>query len=464
MFKSKAYINSPVFIQNMLLSARGGMYRFFRQGKVFRDILNELGATQYLDEAGLKDWQDMRLKLIVEHAYKNVPYYSRLFNKLGILPADIRSVGDLNLLPLLTKEDVRRNPKDFTPKSRNRLLVSRNFTSGSLGKPLELYRDLYSINFENAVLWRQKQWAGICFSDRIAVLREELVVPFKNRRPPFWRYSMPEHKMFISSYHLGRENVKYYVKAMEDFKPLAIEAEPSSLYILARFIKDEGFCPLSFSVKAVFTSSEALVDKHKALIEEVFGGRIYDFYGNGERVAAIGMCEQGSYHVIPEYGIVEFLPLDNNSGRSEIVATNLHNYAMPLLRYRTGDVVEISDSRCGCNRSFQAIKRIEGRLADFLIAQDGKLVYIDVCYLMLQGVNNLIESQIIQEDLNNIRIRFIPGEGFSKPDEEKIKSNVKRYMGSSVNVILEKNGEFLYDRSNKFRPFISNVSRSLWQK
>jgi len=200
------------------------------------------------------------------------------------------------------------------------------------------------------------------------------------------------------------------------------------------------------------------------LIEEVFGGRIYDFYGNGERVAAIGMCEQGSYHALPEYGIVEFLPLDNNSGRSEIVATNLHNYAMPLLRYRTGDVVEISDSRCGCNRSFQAIKRIEGRLADFLIAQDGKLVYIDVCYLMLQGVNNLIESQIIQEDLNNIRIRFIPGEGFSKPDEEKIKSNVKRYMGSSVNVILEKNGEFLYDRSNKFRPFISNVSRSLWQK
>jgi len=464
MFKNKAYINSPVFIQNMLLSARGGLYRFLRQGRLFREIFNELGVTQYLDEAGLRDWQDTRLRLIVGHAYKNVPYYKRLFKKLGILPTDIRSGSDLKILPFLTKEDLRRNPEDFTPGNRNRLLVTRNFTSGSSGKPLELYRDLYSINFENAVLWRQKQWAGIGFSDRIAVLREELVTPFKNRRPPFWRYSAPENKMFISSYHLGRENVKYYVKAIEGFKPLAIEAEPASLYILAKFIKDEGFYPLSFSVKAVFTSSEALLNKHKALIEEVFGCRVYDFYGNGERVAGIGTCEEGAYHLIPEYGIVEFLPLDNNSGRLEIVGTNLHNYAMPLLRYRTGDVVEISNSKCRCGKSFQAIKRIEGRLADFLIAHDGKLVYIDACYLMLQGLDNLIETQIIQEDLDNIRIRFIPGEGFSKDDEEKIKSNVKTYMGPSVNVILEKNKEFLYDRSNKFRPFISNVSKLLWQK
>jgi len=461
MLKSKVYINSPVFIQNILLTARGGLYRFLRQGKVFRNIFDELSTTQYLDEPGLKDWQDNRLRLIVEHAYKNIPYYKRLFKKLGILPGDIKSADDLKKLPFLTKEELRKNPDDFTPRHRNSFLVSKNFTSGSSGKPLKLYRDLYSINFENAVLWKQKQSAGIKFSDRIAVLREELVVPFKNKRPPFWRYSAFENKMFISSYHLGCENAKYYVEAMECFKPLAIEAEPSSLYVLARLIKDKGFCPLPFSVKAIFTSSEMLVEKHKALIEEVFGGRVYDFYGNGERVAAIGVCGEGSYHVIPEYGITEFLPLDNNPGRAEIVGTNLHNYAMPLLRYRTGDVVEISDFRCSCGRKSQVVKKIEGRLADFLISSDGKLIYVDACYLMLQGVNNLIGSQIIQEDLNNIKIRFAPGEGFSKCDEEKIKSNVKKYMGPCVNVILEKNQEFLHDRSNKFRPFISKVKRSL---
>src|SRR3989338_7414556 len=175
MLKSKVYINSPVFIQNILLTARGGLYRCLRQGRPFRRIFNELNATQYLDAGRLRDWQDKKLRSMVEHAYKNVPYYGRLFKKLGIAPGDIKSGNDLKILPFLTKEEIRRNPEDFTPIGRNRFLVTKNFTSGSSGKPLRLYRDLYSINFENAVLWRQKQWAGIKFSDRIAVLREELV-------------------------------------------------------------------------------------------------------------------------------------------------------------------------------------------------------------------------------------------------------------------------------------------------
>jgi len=459
MLKSRIYINSPVFVQNMLFTARGGLYRFLRQGKVFRSLFDELSATQYLDEQGLKDWQDSKLRLIVGHAYKNVPYYKRLFKKIGILPCDIKSADDLKKLPFLTKEELRKNPDDFTPGHGKNFLVSKNFTSGSSGKPLKLYRDLRSINFENAILWKQKELAGIKFSDRIAVLREELIAPFKNKKPPFWRYSALENKMFISSYHLSRENIKYYIKAMEGFKPLAIEAEPSSLYILARFIKDEGFCPLSFSVKVVFTSSEILLNRHKALIEEVFGCRTYDFYGNGERVAAIGMCREGAYHVIPEYGITEFMPLDNDSGRAEIVGTNLHNYAMPLLRYRTGDVVEISDSRCSCGSKSQVIKRIEGRIADILVSNDGGRLYTDACYLILQGVENLVEAQIIQENMDHVHIKFTPDKEFSKKDEEKLIKNVKTYVGNSVNVVLEKNQGLLYDRSNKFRPFISKVSK-----
>jgi len=464
MLKSKVYISSPVFVQNAVLTARGGLYKLLRQGKIFKGILNELSRTRDMNEQQLKDWQDNRLRLIVKHAYKYVPYYRKLFKKLCILPDDIKSAEDLKKLPLLTKDELRRNPEEFTPRRGKGLLASRNFTSGSSGKPLELRRDLYSINFENAILWNQKQSAGIRFSDRIAVLREELVVPFENRKPPFWRYSAFENKMFISSYHLGRENIRHYVKALEDFKPAAIEAEPSSLYILSRFIKDEGLCPLSFSVKAVFTSSEVLLDKHKALIEDVFGGRIYDFYGNGERVAAIGMCGEGVYHVIPEYGIMEFMPLDGNSGRAEIVGTSLHNYAMPLLRYRTGDVVEVSDANCRCGRKSKVIKKIEGRLADFLVSSDGKLIYVDACYLMLQGVKNLIEAQIIQENFNHIRIRYMPACGFSKDDEKKLLNNVKTYMGNSVDVALEKNPELLYNRADKFRPFVSKVSKLLWQR
>ena len=457
MLKSKIYRKSPVFIQNTLLTCRGFLYNLLRQGRGFKRIFSELEMTGRLDADRIREWQNKRLRLLVKHAYENVPYYNQLFKKIGIRPADIRDTEDLKKIPFLTKENVQENPEDFRAKNTNSFFLSKNFTSGTSGKPLMLYRDPYSVNFENAIVWRQRRWAGLDFSDRIAVLREEQIVPFGVKRPPFWRYSIREKKIFLSAYHLSRENIHYYVKAIEDFRPAALEAEPSLLYILAGFIKKQGVRSVSFSIKAIFTSSEMLLDTHRRLIKEVFGtAKIYDFYGNAERVAAIGMCEKRNYHLLPEYGITEFVSLDNQSGKKEIVGTALHNYAMPLLRYRTGDVVELSDLDCACGRRYKTIKKIEGRISDFLICRDGRII-VDACYLMLKGVDNIVQSQIIQEDMDTIRIKFEPGENFSKKDRSKIINNVKTYMGPDVEVVLEENNEFVKDAATKFRPFVSRV-------
>ena len=456
MSKNKVYEKSLGLLQDFLLTGRGFLYNFLRHGRVFRRVLSELESIEHFDADKIKEWQNKKLSLLMRHSYENVPYYNRIFKKLGIIPADIKDMEDLKKLPFLTKEDVRRNPEDFLARNINRFFVTKNFTSGTSGKPLKLYRDLYSINFENAIVWRQRRWGGLDFSDRIGVIREEQIAPFEVKKPPFWRYSMAEKKLFLSAYHLSEENVSYYVKAIKDFKPKAIEAEPSLLYILARLIKKQGISSGTFSIKSIFTSSEMLLDMHRQLIEEVFGARIYDFYGNAERVAAIGMCEKGNYHVLPEYGITEFLSLYDQPGKAEIVGTALHNYAMPLLRYRTGDMVELLDSDCACNRKFRTIKKIKGRISDFLICKDGRIA-VDACYLTLKGVDNIMQSQIIQENLDTIRIKFVPGENFSKRDKDKIINNIKAYMGPDIGVILEENHEFVKDRTTRFRPFISKV-------
>ena len=456
MLKNKIYEKAPEVLQNLLLTGRGFLYNFLRHGRVFRRILSELESTEHFDADKIKEWQNKKLSLLVRHSYENVPYYNRIFKKLGIIPTDIKDIEDLKKLPFLTKEDVRRNPEDFLARNINRFFVTKNFTSGTSGKPLKLYRSLYSISFENAIVWRQRKWGGLDFSDRIAVIREEQIAPFEIKKPPFWRYSMLEKKLFLSAYHLSEKNVFYYIKAIKDFKPKAIEAEPSLLYILARFIKNKGISSSSFSIKSIFTSSEILLDMHKQFIEEVFRAKIYDFYGNTERVAAIGTCEKGNYHVLPEYSVTEFLPLNAEPRKVEIVGTALHNYAMPLLRYRTGDVVELLDSDCTCGRKFRSIRKIEGRISDFLIFKDGRIA-VDACYLMLKGVDNIVQSQIIQEDLNTIRIKFIPGENFSKKDKDKIMNNVKAYMGPEVEMVLEQDSEIANDKTIKYRPFISKV-------
>lgn len=456
MLQSNIYKKSPVLLQNIFLTCRGVIYNFLRQGRTFKKIFSELESTQYYDKSGIIDWQNRRLNLLVKHAYKNVPYYNKMFKKLNISPDDIRSVEDLKKIPLLTKEDVRNNLKDLLDKNISRLFLHKVFTSGTSGKPLEIYRDIYSINFENAVLWRQRKWGGVDFHDRVAVLREEPVVPFNVKKQPFWRYSLAGKRLFLSIDHLSKRNTIYYVKALKDFKPVAIEAEPSSLYILSKFIKDQGISLYLPSVKAIFTSSEMLLEKHKGLIEEVFGVCVYDFYGNVERVAAMGTCEHKNYHLLPEYGITEFLPIDGESGKTEIISTGLHNYAMPLLRYRIGDIVQTSDDSCKCGRKFKVVKEIKGRVSDCFVCRDGRL--ITGFYPVFAGIDNIAETQVIQEDLDSIRIKFVPSEKISQKDKDKIISNVRRCIGNDIKIVLEEVTELLKNDVDKFRPFVSHVN------
>lgn len=457
MLKSKIYKKSPAFIQNSLLTARGFMYKILRESTTFRKILSELEQTQYYTESEMQEWQDGRLVSLVRHAYENVPYYNRLFKKMKLLPGDIKNAEDLKKLPFLTKEDVRVNINDIIAKNIKKAFAEKTSTSGSSGKPLTLYRDIYSIAFENALLWRQRRWIGVNMTDRIAVLRSEQIVPFEAKKPPFWRYSVSENRLFLSSYHLKRDNAEYYIEALNRFKPVAIFAIPGVIYALAKLVEEGGLSPFIFPVKAVFTSSDMIKPGYKETIERIFGGAIYDLYGSAERAAAIGMCECKTYHVFPENGIVEFVPVSNGSGAMEIVGTNLHNYAMPLLRYRTGDLADISSTPCRCRRCLKTIRGIQGRIVDFMTSKGGIILMEGSC-LLLKGVENIVESQIIQEDLDRIKVTFIPGNNFSEKDKAKIVENAKFYLGSGAHVVFEEVEGIQKQGFCKFRPFISRIN------
>ena len=457
MLKNKIYKNSPAFIQNSLLTARGFMYKILRESGAFRSILSELEHTQYYTDSEMLEWQNKKLVSIVKHAYENVPYYNSLFKKMKLLPSDIKNAEDLKKLPFLTKEEVRVNVNDLIARNTKKLLLVKASTSGSCGKPITLYRDLYSIAFENAILWRQRRWAGINLCDKTAVLRAEQIVPFERKGFPFWRYSASEKRLFLSSYHLRRNNVKCYVDILESFRPVGIFAVPGFIYAMARFIEEEKFLPLSFSVKAIFTSSDMLMPGYKETIERVFGGAMYDLYGSSERVAAIGMCEHRTYHVFPENGIIEFIPTGSGSTAMEIIGTGLHNYAMPLLRYRTGDLADLSSISCRCGRCFKTIKGIQGRIIDFMISRNG-VILMEGNWLLLKDVENIIESQIVQEGLEEIRVKFVPANNFSEKDKNKIIENAKIYLGSGAHVTFEETDSLMKEGVHKFRPFISLIN------
>lgn len=149
----------------------------------------------------------------------------------------------------------------------------------------------------------------------------------------------------MSSFHLSQDAIPLYLAELERFKPDIIMAYPSSITLIAKEAKRLGWSP-NWELSGIFTSSETFNLAEQDLVRSVFGD-VYDHYGQAERVAVLQQCKLGNYHVRNDYSAVEFI--EDECG-IKIVGSNVHNKAMPLHRYDTGDYVEGYEplKPCGC--------------------------------------------------------------------------------------------------------------------
>lgn len=453
-FTKPFYINSPVCVQHMLVNGYGFVCKLLREGKLFERMLTELEKSQWYSEQELKELQDEKLNIMVRHAYENTPYYNGIFKKLHLRPSDIKSQKDLWKIPAISKRDVLINPEDFLATNVNKHFLRVIFTSGTTGAPLKLYRDIRSINFDNAILRRQYRWSGLTDRAKKAVLRSTLAVNAKINKPPFWRYDYFQNSLMLSAYHLSKDNVDFYARELSRYGPDVLETVPSIGYLFAKLLDSKS---LDLNFKYIFTTSEVLSNDKRDFINSKFKGRIFDYYGLAERVCTIGMCEKGAYHVNPEYGITEFPHLGDSSGSFEIIGTNLNNFAMPLLRYRTGDIARLSLEKCSCGRSFARVKEIEGRTTDkFFITSDGRLLSLLTGLLSINMIG-LMETQFIQEKVGAILVKTVVDHRYSESDETKLKTSIKNYIGDDTSICIEKVPFIPREKNGKFRQFISRV-------
>ncbi|MDZ7270188.1 MAG: hypothetical protein ONB30_04370 [candidate division KSB1 bacterium] len=435
--------------------AKGGIYVIVKRytGR-FAQYWKQLMESQWYDEGRLRELQNDFLRALVAHCYEHVPYYTELFRSLGLHPTDIQTVEDLPKLPLLEKETLRGQEERFVARGRPRWLLRRAHTSGTTGKPLTVYRDLDNVVYEYATLQRQWLWGGLRSSDRLATLKGEKRVPADRNKPPFWRYSPSERKLVMSSYHLSRRNAEAYIEALRTFKPAGLEGYPSSIYALARFMAEQG---ITLPLRAVFTTSETLEPRQRRLIEEVFCCRVFDYYGQAERVVAIHTCEQGRYHVLPEYGIAEFLPVEGAEGGKvyELVGTGLHNFAMPLLRYRLGDTLRISGERCPCGRSYPTVEAIMGRRDNYLVTPSGALIgRLDHVF---KGARHIVEAQLVQDVVDRVEVRIVPDRGFETSDADYVRRKLQERVGSRMQVSVRIVERIPRSKAGKFRAVVSRV-------
>lgn len=420
-----------------------------RRGALFYKLLDELERSQWLSYEELIDIQNQKLRKTIRLAYRTVPYYEQLFDRLNLSSEAIDTIEDLQLLPILNRSQLQAQVKQFVSKGFG--LKTRSHTSGTTGSPITLCRDLYSINLEHASIWRQRRWGKVDLGEPIASLRGDAVVPPDADRPPFWKYVPAENRWLMSSFHLSDRFIPYYLEHLRNCDISAIEGYPSTIYRLACYMRDYQQEPIP--VKAVFTSSEVLPNYRRQLIEQYFG-KIFDHYGQSERVAHIAMCEHGNYHYVMDYSIIEFVPTEY-SDLFKIVGTTLHNAAMPLIRYDTNDTVRISHRSCPCGRAFPVIDSIDGRLEDYIATDSGK--YIGGITIVFDGIPNIIEAQVIQEKIDLIRILIVPTEKFSDKNQNLLLQNLRERLGYDIEIIFQKVESIPRTKSGKFNSVVSKL-------
>ncbi|MCK4950430.1 MAG: phenylacetate--CoA ligase family protein [Gammaproteobacteria bacterium] len=456
------YDRLPVTIQNFVLTGYNVLLDRERYGGRYNEYRNFLERSQWFNEEQLVDYQNRQLSSLIKYTYEKVPYYRRIMDARKLKPKDIGSQEDLIKLPVLTKEDIRANFSGLLSTDFNLKSVKRGYTSGTTGTPLEICYDDRVTYMTYAALDRQYQWAETKLGklgDKIAVLRGNVIVPLYQKHPPFWRYNYYHRQILLSAFHLSPANLPYYVEELRRYQPRILDGYPSTLYILAKYLKNIGE---KLILHAVISSSETLYDFQRETIEESFGCKVYDYFSSAERVLFSTECDRhAGHHIVSEYGITEVLNNDQESvSKGEtgtLVATSLHNYAMPMIRYVTNDMSALKQQTCACGRCLPLMEDVTTKAEDLITLKDGRLISPSVLTHPFKPITSIVESQVIQESLDIVRIKVVPGPEYSQKDEQTLVDGLQERLGTGIKVLVDQVDQLERSKSGKFRWVISKV-------
>lgn len=456
------YDRLPVGLQNLALTAVSTHLHQKRYGGDFAARKAFLERSQWFSEDELYAYQGERLRDIIAYAHAKVPYYRRIMREQGIVPSDIRTPEDLTAFPLLTKDDIKRHFKDLLSTDFSFDHVDKGHTSGTTGSPLEICYDSALMRMNYAMLDRQYTWAHTrlaAFGDRVAVIRGNVVVPLDHHKPPFWRINYLHRQLLLSSFHLTPGNMNAYVEELRRFRPKVLDGYPSTVYLLAKHLKNIGE---TLPLHAVLTSSETLFDFQRETIESSFQCRVFDYFGAAERVVFATECDHHEgHHLASEFGITEILDADGRSvppgTPGKLIATTLHNRAMPLIRYVTNDMTALRPRRCSCGRALPLIDDVATKAEDLLTLRDGRLISPSVLTHPFKPLTSIAASQVVQEDLDTVVVRVVPTSQFSTQDEQQLVAGLTERLGAAVTVRVERVEELERTRSGKFKWVISKV-------
>ncbi len=409
--------------------------------------------------AQLVEYQDAQLRRLLVHAYENVPYYRALFDQHRLHPRHIRGTVDLGLIPITSKQELRAQPvSKIVAKGLDPERLLTRTTSGSSGEPFTIRRTWLEQSVQYLHRLRAAHDLGIRPGDRTASVG--LVRPTDPNDRKLVGRALRALKLKRNRLIDGLQPADSVAAILREFRPELLTGMPGMICRVAEHVVAEGIHDIT--PRVVVVGGEVLTPVMRRRLEEAFGAPVRETYGSHEFPLLGWECQTtGNFHVCDDGSIVEVLhegrPVEPGE-RGEVVATNLHAYAMPLIRYRLGDVVTKGEDRCRCGKPFSTIHAIQGRMIDYFILPDGRALhpYQIIANFILGGDNWIRQYQLLQERKDRIVLRVLPARPPAPEHIARLERSVLPVLGPSVEFKIELVDDLPLEQTGKFRP-----SRSL---
>jgi phenylacetate-CoA ligase len=354
------------------------------------------------DEGHLAKGVESSLKDLLVHARREVPYYRAILKDMAHLESDSVDLSMFRDVPQLTRETVRDHFHNLVSDDYARRRVYMETTGGSTGEPLRLLKDREGDRWSIAsMMYYYQEMLGMDFFRTKKILIGS-PAPWPRRGPKRSATDWLTGTVRMDGLILTEPTLHRYVKRLNSFQPDLIEGVAGMLYELSQFIQRRGL--VVRSPKAIISEDEMLYDFMREAMEDAFGSKVYNLYGSVEAGLVAGECGSGSMHVFEYDNLVEVIDGRVGGGFGDILVTPLHNFAMPLIRYRTEDEALVSASKCGCGSVLPTLGKIEGRTLDYFVREDGGLVHGYYFFRLMRKNPSVRAFQIVQEEYRAIRI------------------------------------------------------------
>ncbi|MDY6822551.1 MAG: hypothetical protein SWH68_01950 [Thermodesulfobacteriota bacterium] len=412
--------------------------------KFIRNIIQgavSVHANMFLPKNIQRRISEKKFVETVKNAVSDVPFYRQRFAEAGISAGDIHSLNDIQKLPFLSKEDVRNNfPENIVSKKFNINECYYSATTGSTGRSLPIIFSAKTFAYYLTTSLRVYTLVGYRPWHKIAYIK-------------YTKVETPDLGPFFKTIHIPSiERIEEQIKKLKNSRANILTGYASIILELAKNVLTEDLREIN--LKFISVNSEMSTKSQRDYISNVFNCPVYDEYSTEETWMIASQCRAGSYHIFSDNVWIEFLDKDGRNVKpgetGEIIITTLNSPAMPLIRYKIGDLGVPGKANCSCGCGFQVLESFEGRADDSFVLPDGSFVsslkLLNTFTMYIKKYLHLIEEfRIVQRTPEQVEIELVRGRDYSDVHVQELTASLSRILGDSVEIIIRNVDEITFE-------------------